>query len=154
MKTRWMLALAAGAVLCVGCGRNIGLVLKPIPLDQTLRESVISKDPGLFVSDKILVLDVDGLLFNQRRKGLLTLGENPVSLFVEKLDKARADANVKAIVLRINSPGGGVTASDIMHARLMKFRSDRKVPVIAIIEDVGASGGYYLACCDFLFCFG
>ncbi len=145
MNTFKTLVLAVG-LLCIGCGRNVGWVIRPAPTDETLRETVIAADPGLFVSDKILVLDVDGLLVNDRGKGLLSMGENPVSLWVEKLDKAQSDANVKALVVRINSPGGGVTASDVMYNRLLRFREQRKIPVIAVIEDVGASGGYYVAC--------
>jgi len=143
----WMLPIVAvGAVLCAGCGRNVGWVIKPAPTDESLRETVIASDPGWFVGDKIAILDVDGLLFNKRGEGLLSTGENPVSLFVEKVDKAQADPNVKAVIVRINSPGGGVTASDIMHHRLKELRRVRKVPVIAVIQDVGASGAYYVAC--------
>jgi len=140
-----LLIVAAGVLAAGGCHRNMGLLLRPVVLDDELKETVIRADPGLFVSDKIVVVDVDGLLFNRRDSGMFGSGENPVSLFVEKLDKAAGDSNVKAVVLRINSPGGGVTASDIMHRRLKKFRDKRKVPVVAVIEDVGASGAYYLA---------
>ncbi len=146
MKMRMVIVLAAVGTLLSGCGQNVGWVIKPVPLDTALRETVISTDPGLFVTDKILVLDIDGLLMNQRRQGLLSTGENPVALLVEKLDKAQRDPTIKAVVVRINSPGGGVTASDVMYDRLMRFRQSRKVPVIAVIEDVGASGGYYVAC--------
>jgi protease-4 len=140
-----MLLIAACWSTC-GCGQNVGWVIKPVPTDEALRETVIAADSGLFVADKILVLDVDGLLFNQRRGGLFALAENPVALFTEKLDKARMDPNVKAVVLRVNSPGGGVTASDIMYEQLRRFRGARGIPVVAVIEDVGASGGYYVAC--------
>jgi len=145
MRSR-SLMVAAGMLLLAGCGRNVGWVIKPAPTDESLRETVIASDPGLFVTDKIAILDVDGMLFNKRDEGLLSTGENPVSLFVEKVDKAQADPNVKAVIVRINSPGGAVTASDIMHHRLGELRRTRKVPVIAVIEDVGASGGYYVAC--------
>ena len=147
MNTIKAMVLAALMLLaCGGCGPNVGYVIKPVPISEALQETVIASDEGLFVSDKVLVLDVDGLLVNQREMGLFSMGDNPVSLFVEKLDKAQADASIKAVVVRINSPGGGVTASDIMYRRLMDFRSARNVPVIAVIEDVGASGGYYIAC--------
>ena len=142
-----LLLLLIGALLPAGgCGQPVGWLIRPVPLDAALDETVIARDPGLFVTDKIVVVDLDGLLLNQRQGGLLGSGENPVSLFVEKLDKAAADRNVRALVLRINSPGGGVTASDIMYRRLKRFRAERDVPVIAVIEDVGASGGYYVAC--------
>jgi protease IV len=49
-------------------------------------------------------------------------------------------------VLRINSPGGGVTASDIVYREILKYKEKTKVPVVSIIMDTGASGGYYIAC--------
>ena len=52
---------------------------------------------------------------------------------------------MRAVVLRINSPGGTVTASDILYHEVMRFKERRKVPVVASILDVGASGGYYVA---------
>jgi protease-4 len=52
---------------------------------------------------------------------------------------------VRAVLLRINSPGGTVTASDILYHDIMRFKERRKIPVVASILDVGASGGYYVA---------
>jgi protease-4 len=49
------------------------------------------------------------------------------------------------VVLRINSPGGTVTASDILYHEITRFKMRRKIPVVASILDVGASGGYYVA---------
>jgi len=132
--------------LVAGCGPGTGFLIKPVPVNEALVESTVSTDPGFMVTDKVVVVDVDGLLFNQRGDGLFGPHDNPVSLFVEKIDKAEKDLQVRALVLRINSPGGGVTASDIMYRRLAQFKKERKVPVIAAIEDVGASGGYYVAC--------
>ena len=62
---------------------------------------------------------------------------------VEYLRKARADSSIRAIVLRIDSPGGSAIASDIIWREIMLTR-DRK-PVIASMSDVAASGGYYIA---------
>ncbi len=141
----WLTVLVGLAL--AGCGQRGGWLIKPVSLDDDLTESVLSRDRGWFVSDKIVVIDVDGLLLNSRQQGFFSTGENPVSLFVEKLDKAQADSKVKALIIRINSPGGGVTASDIMHDRLLRFRKARSdVRVFAVIEDVGASGAYYIAC--------
>lgn len=138
--------LACGVLALAGCSRNVGYVIKPISLEEGFIESVVKADEGLFVSDKIAVVDLDGIIMNSREGGLFGSQENPVSEFVEKISYAQQDTAVKALILRINSPGGGVTASDIMHNRVMQFRAARKVPVIAMIEDVGASGGYYVAC--------
>lgn len=63
--------------------------------------------------------------------------------FVEQLKKAREDKNVKVIILRIDSPGGSVIASDEMWEEIMKTKKVK--PVIASMSDVAASGGYYMA---------
>ncbi|MDY6913537.1 MAG: signal peptide peptidase SppA [Planctomycetota bacterium] len=146
MKANVLTALLVGIFLFAGCGPSTGWIVKPVPLRARLTETVLASDRGLFVADKIVLLDADGLLVNRRSQGAFSSGENPVSLFVEKLDKAQADPQVKAVVLRINSPGGSVTACDIMYRKLMEFRAAKTVPVVAIFEDVGASGAYYLAC--------
>jgi protease-4 len=141
-----VLALASFVCILGGCGQNTGWLLTPVSLDERLVENEIKRDPGWFVNDKVAVIDVSGIIMNSRSKGFFGEGENPVSLFIEKIDKAQADSDVRALVLRINSPGGGVTASDIMYNRVMEYKSATGKPVIAVLVDVAASGGYYLAC--------
>ncbi len=63
----------------------------------------------------------------------------------ETLERARKDDRVKAVVLRISSPGGAVTASDTLHHELQRFRRETGIPLIAHIADVGTSGAYYAA---------
>jgi protease-4 len=94
---------------------------------------------------KVAVVDVDGLLLNLNPTGPYSAGENPVDLFREKLDAAAADPDVCAVVLRINSPGGAVTATDIMWRELHTFRARTGRPVVACLMDLGCSGAYYLA---------
>jgi protease-4 len=94
---------------------------------------------------KIAIVDVDGLLLNMDMTGLYSLGENPVSLFREKLDAIAGDPCVCAVVLRINSPGGGVTAIDMMWRDLQAYRAKTRRPVVACLMDVAAGGAYYLA---------
>lgn len=95
--------------------------------------------------NKIAIVDVDGLLVNNSLVGLGSLGENPVSLFREKLDAVAADPCYCAVVLRIHSPGGGVTASDIMWRDLRAFREQTKLPVVACLMDLATGGAYYVA---------
>ncbi len=94
---------------------------------------------------RIGLIDVDGLLFNQNLTGLYSVGENPVSSFREKLEAAASDPRVRAVVVRINSPGGGVTATDIMADELRRFREESGKPVICCLMDVATAGAYYLA---------
>jgi protease-4 len=141
-------ALLISLVSLVSCGPT-AFKIELIPTRHQLEETEIQRDKGLFVFDKIALIDVDGLLINKQRHGWIRKGDNPVSLFVEKLDKAAADQNVKAVVLRLNSPGGTVAASDVMHHMLREFKRKTGKPVIACILDLGCSGAYYLACgCD------
>jgi protease IV len=94
---------------------------------------------------KVAVLDVDGVLLNHDFTGPQSMGENPVALFREKLDAVAADGSVKAVVLRINTYGGSVTATDILWHDLQAFRARTHLPVVACFLDVAAGGGYYLA---------
>jgi protease-4 len=145
MKTPgWFLLLTALAVPA-GCGRNVGYLLTPVPLDQRLQETVVQKDAG-WVTDKVALVDVSGLILNERGGGLFGGEENPVSLLAEKLDLARRDGHVKAVILRVDSPGGTVQATEAMHGLVERFRRESGKPVVACITNVGASGAYYLCC--------
>jgi protease-4 len=140
--------LVAVSLIAAGCGAPGGYKIVPIPADKTLEESEVMTEPGL-VREKIALIDVSGIIMNDYHKGLFTEGENPVSFLAEKLKAAENDHRVKAVILRINSPGGGVTASDLMHQEIKEFRKRTGRPVIAMMLDVAASGGYYIACaCD------
>ena len=94
---------------------------------------------------KIALIDVDGILLNMDMTGMFSLGENPVSLFREKLDRVERDPCVCGVIVRINSYGGGVTASDIMWRDLTAFKTRTGLPVVAVLMDVGTGGAYYLA---------
>jgi len=148
---RWIVLLCGAVMLTAGtaCGPT-AYKITPVPADQELREKVLVDEGGLMPT-KIVLIDVDGILINRDKPTLFGQGEHPVSMFVEKLDKAAADPSVKAVILRINSPGGSVTASDLMYTEILRFKTLTKNqrPVMALLMDVAASGGYYVACaCD------
>ena len=145
---RFYLGLSILMIALAGCGQT-GLQIALVRTHRQLQETQIQGDRFMFITDKIAIVDVDGLLINKQKQGLMRSGENPVSLFIEKLDKAARDESVKAVVLRINSPGGTVAASDVMYHHLRQFKERTKKPVIACMLGLGCSGAYYLACgCD------
>ena len=109
-----------------------------------LAEMTVIEDQGSLEA-QIALIDVDGLLLNSSMTGLTSMGENPVSLFREKLDRVAGDPCFRAVVLRINSPGGGVTATDIMRRDLQRFRTRTDLPVVVCLMDLGTGGAYYLA---------
>lgn len=94
---------------------------------------------------KVALIDVDGLLVNDNLTGLGSAGENPIALFHEKLIAAESDPTICAVVVRINSPGGGVAATEVMYHELRRFRERTNKPVVACLLDVGTGGAYYLA---------
>jgi protease-4 len=96
-------------------------------------------------SPRVGVVDVDGLILNQNLTGLYSVGENPVAAFREKLETAANDPRVAAVVVRINSPGGSVTACDILAEELGQFRQSTGKPVVCCLMDLATSGAYYLA---------
>ena len=110
---------------------------------QPLTEQVISGEGR----DKILLLDISGIITSQEGPSPLAAKTKPglLARVREELDRARSDRDVKAVVLRINSPGGGVTASDMLYHEIKKFRQDTGVKVLAHFLDMGTSGAYYTA---------
>jgi protease IV len=82
--------------------------------------------------DRIGVVDLDGVI----------LSPQPV---VDQLKKFADDSSVKAIILHVNSPGGGVAASEEIYREVKRIRSEKKKKIVVSIETVGASGAYYVA---------
>ncbi len=93
-----------------------------------------------FSKDKIAVIYATGQI-DMGKSNQDNIGSDDLS---ETIRKARLDKNVKAVVLRINSPGGSALASEIIWREVMLTKKVK--PVIASMGDVAASGGYYIAC--------
>jgi protease-4 len=129
-------------LLTAGCGTPSFLVT-PVSSSTKLLEEEVQPGKG---GGKIAIVQVEGMLMNARTGGFLQPGENAVSIFAQQMDKAAKDKNVKAVVLRVNSPGGTVTASDLMYDIVNDFRAESGKPVVAAPQEVAASGGYYVAC--------
>ncbi|MFN4146258.1 MAG: signal peptide peptidase SppA [Runella sp.] len=92
---------------------------------------------------RIAVIIGEGAIMSGK-SGDGTIGSETIA---EELRKARKDKKVKAVVLRINSPGGSALASDVMWREVQLTRKEK--PVVASMSDVAASGGYYMAMgCD------
>jgi protease-4 len=88
-------------------------------------------DRDVAIGDAVAVVDVQGEIFYDRWK-------------LSEIESHRDNDNVKAVVVFINSPGGGVAASQALHRAVLDLRLEK--PVIAFMASVAASGGYYVAC--------
>jgi protease-4 len=123
-----------------GCaGVNLSLVPETKPLQETVLEG-----EG---RPKILLVDLDGVISFKEETDSLKLKSSPskVAFFREAFRKAETDSDIAGVILRINSPGGSVAASDTIYHEIMSFKKKRKIPVTAFIMELGASGGYYVA---------
>ncbi|MFS0636660.1 signal peptide peptidase SppA [Mesobacillus foraminis] len=95
---------------------------------------------------KIAVLDVEGTI--QDTGSPSAFFESPGynhRTFMERLDYAKEDKNVRAIVLRVNSPGGGVVESAEIHDKIKEIQAETKKPVYVSMGSMAASGGYYIS---------
>jgi protease-4 len=97
--------------------------------------------------NKILLVDISGIITEQEKGSFSGLSKEPsdVAQIKEELEKAGQDKRIKAVILRINSPGGTVTACDIIHQELLRYKKKNNVLVMASFVDIAASGGYYIA---------
>ena len=138
----YFLLLAAASLVTAGC-TPLTVSFTLFAKDKTLVESVVDQDPS--ASWKVCVIDVQGVIVDATTPGLLAPIANPVDETVARLDKARADDSIKAVVLRINSPGGSVTGSDVLYREIRRFRELSGKPVVVSMAEVAASGGYYIA---------
>jgi protease-4 len=87
---------------------------------------------GSAFGDKIAVVDLEGVIIS------------PTTV-VDELKDFADDDSVKAIILHVNSPGGGVAASEEIYRQVKRIRDDKKKQIVASIETVGASGAYYVS---------
>jgi protease-4 len=89
-------------------------------------------------ANKIVMIDITGMIANGGRN-------NVVARVRDRLARAGKDAAVVGVILRLNTPGGTVTASDILFDEIINFRKLYEKPVVALQMDVCASGGYYIS---------
>jgi len=138
-RPRWglwilLLLFLSGVVVLFG-GLAVGVAslaaLASIEPPKNLREEHVSHNEDAF--DKIAILQVEGLI-------------SEYDGFVKKqIDQIRDDNDVKAVVLRINSPGGTVAASDYLYHHMKEMARQRELPVVVSMGAIAASGGYYTA---------
>lgn len=132
------LAVFFAAIIFSGCATiNFG------PSLGALKEVTISGEgPG-----KILLVNIDGVINNQKDRSfsgsIVKLGM--VETIRGVIEKAEKDDEIKALLIKMNSPGGTVTASDIIFHLLQTYKEKRKVRIYIQVMDLAASGGYYIA---------
>jgi protease-4 len=115
---------------------------------EKLAEVILAPGPA---KDKVLMIDVEGVISSVINTSLFSREKNAVSRVYERLERAAQDPLVKAVILRLDTPGGEVAASDMIYHEVLKFKEKTKKPVIGLMMGIAASGGYYIAsACDYI----
>lgn len=132
-----LLAACALALLASAC------VSPQIKLKQDFAEPLAEFTLSGEGKDKILYLPLRGIISNQPSEGFLSSRPGLVQETVSHLRKAWRDPDVKAVILAVDSPGGGVVDSEILYSELAGFREQTGKKLVALMFGVAASGGYY-----------
>ncbi|MGH7980974.1 MAG: signal peptide peptidase SppA, partial [Limisphaerales bacterium] len=111
-------------------GREVGPQLEEVTLKDNDSQN------------KIAVITVDGIITSHQAD---ETGNNMVDVIKAQLDSAKKDDAVKAVILKVDSPGGEVMASDEIYRAIKKFQGDSGKPVICSMGSLAASGGYYIS---------
>lgn len=130
----------------LGCALSaLGCISVNLPSSGVgpLEEAVVDGESG----PKILMVDVAGSLTTHADSGRFGLGgrESPTARMREEIERALEDEEIAALLLRIDSPGGTVIASEMLYREVRRFKEESKRPVIAQMVGAGTSGAYYVA---------
>jgi protease IV len=145
----------AGLLHLAPLARRMVIVMVCLVVSGCITFNIPGGKPGQLVETvvegkrgpKIALVEIDGLIregTTSRSLGLVQ-DESPVARVRAQLQKAAQDDAVKAVVLRIHSPGGTATASEILYSEIQHFKARKQVPVIAQLMGIATSGAYYAA---------
>ena len=95
--------------------------------------------------DKILLIPVNGLISDRPKKGLIHTSASLVEQIVSQINKAEKDKQIKAVLFKINSPGGTITASDLLYHEISSFKERTGTKITVSMMDVATSGAYYIS---------
>ena len=95
--------------------------------------------------DKILLIPVNGLISDRPKKGLIHTSASLVEQIVSQINKAEKDKQIKAVLFKINSPGGTITASDLLYHEISSFKERTGIKITVSMMDVATSGAYYIS---------
>jgi protease-4 len=145
LSSTLLVALIVSVILNIAffAGRSAKMLRTTIQpsLPTQLTEEVITPPSGDHTGKKIAVISVRGLISTAEPGDV---SESGLDDLIVELKQAREDSAVAAVILRIDSPGGEVTASDMLYEEVVKTRKVK--PVVVSMDAVAASGGYYVAC--------
>ena len=138
IRTALLPLLLLVSLALTGCAFNVNPFGSP---GAPYKEQTLSGTDG----GKILLISVDGLISERPRESMLRTRQSVVEEVAAQLKLARKDKDIKAVLLKVDSPGGTTTASDIVYHELMRYRQETQAKVVTVMMGLAASGGYYVA---------
>lgn len=117
-------------------------ILSPVNKKIQSKKNSVSIKEIVAQNNKIAVIELNGVISSESEKNVF-VEENSSLVALSALNSAEDDKNVKGVILRINSPGGTVGMSQRLYSAVINLR--KKKPVIAVMDDIATSGGYYVA---------
>ncbi len=147
-KKRWFAILAAAVLFFVSMGFQFMTSIASTNFEQLFafpeskfQEEVIEEG----TNGKIVVLHLDGVIQDTAPSTLLNTTSYNHRQFLEMLDEAGKDSSVDGIILRVNTPGGGVVESAEVHDKIVEIQAEYEKPVYVSMGNTAASGGYYIS---------
>ena len=95
--------------------------------------------------DKILLIPVSGLISDMPKKGFVRTSPSLVEQVVSQINKAEKDKQIKVVLFQINSPGGTITASDLLYHEILSFKERTGTKIVISMMDLATSGSYYMS---------
>jgi protease IV len=132
MQLRWIGVILIGLALFTSMACIGGIVLIALTSSDT---------PS---GDHVAVVDVHGQIVTRGSGGLFAADDASAEEIIEQLEEIRENSAVQALILDIDSPGGGVLATEQIHAELLRVQGEG-IPIVAYLGNSAASGGYYIA---------
>ncbi len=139
MKKIYFIAVLFSMILITGCAAPRVNLFNAVP--DPLKEFTL-EGTG---SDKVLLISVTGLISDSPKKDLIGTSPSVVEEVVAQINKAKRDKQIKAVLLKINSAGGTITASDILYHEISVYKEKTGVKIAVSMMDVAASGAYYIS---------
>ena len=139
MRKLPFIAAVAVVLFLIGC-QTPKIRLFPSAADPLQEYTLAGTEKG-----KVLVISIRGTISDTPKKQFVSTRPSMVQEIVSQLRKAEEDPDVRAVILKIDSPGGSVTASDILYNEIVAFKEKTKAKVVVAMMGVAASGGYYIS---------
>jgi protease-4 len=130
----------------IGCAGCFGVLLSLIGVMLALLSLTVGGVRGGVLGKVVGVIKVEGILADADGTGMVSS-----EAVTKLLERAREDSSIRAVVMRINSPGGSASVAQEIYQAIMEFKKSGK-PIVASMGEVAASGGFYIASAtDFIF---